>query len=114
MTATSELEFERRVVASINSEDFDYADRLDAAIARARAELEDEERPWALVSIERDGALEGSRGKGRPGAPDYTDLLVFAGPIPAIAEAIDVECEANAIDSSLEASRQLNAADIGF
>ena len=114
MAAPIEIEFERRAVAALDLDNPDYGDRLEAAIVRAKAELADEGRPWALVSIERDGALEGSRGRGRSGAPDYTDLLAFAGPIAAIAEAIDVECEANAIDSSLEACSGLTANEIGF
>ena len=114
MAVTAEVEFERRVVVSIDIDDLDFDTRFETAIAGAKSELEDEDRPWALVSIEREGALEGSRGEGRLGAPDYTDLLLFIGPVAAIAESIDVECEANAIDSSLEASASLDPDDIGY
>lgn len=110
----TEFDFERRLVASFDLEAPDFDKLFDAAIVAARVDLEDDERSWALVSIERDGALEGSRGQGRRGAPDYLDLIVFAGPIEGIAEGVDVECEANAIDSNLEASKGLLASDIGF
>lgn len=114
MTMATESEFERRVVAAIDFDHPDFDEALAAALARAAAELAEEERPWALVSIEREGGLEGSRGQGRPDAPDYLDLLAFAGPVAAIAEAIEVECEANSMDATLEAFAGLVAADIGF